>query len=86
MGHGRMVRICGTTSVERQHTHMSFSRAVRRTKSRNMGVVYTNSSLLQSSKLIFQASKNHTNFYVDTRNQEQPILLGIGRKAFVGLK
>jgi len=43
-------------------------------------------SLLQSSKLIFQASKNHTNFYVDTRNQEQPILLGIGRKAFVGLK
>jgi len=42
--------------------------------------------LLQTPKLIFQASKNSTNFCVDTKNQEQPILLGIGRKSIVGLK
>ena len=43
-------------------------------------------SLLHSSKLIFQAFKNHANFCVDTRNQEQPIVLRIGRKAIVDLK
>ena len=42
--------------------------------------------LLQPQKLIFQASKSSTNFYVDTRNQEQPIMLGIGRKSIVDLK
>ena len=42
--------------------------------------------LLQLPKLIFQASKNSTNFCVDTRNQELSILIRIGRKAIVDLK
>jgi hypothetical protein len=41
--------------------------------------------LLQSPKLVFQASENSTNFCVDTRNQEQPILLRFGRKATLDL-
>jgi hypothetical protein len=42
--------------------------------------------LLQPPKLIFQVSKIFTNFCVHTRNQEQPILFGIGRKSIVDLK
>ena len=87
------VSIRGSTSRQRRHAHRCSrglsareKRTVRRRKSRNKRSVHKLLSLLHSSKLIFQAFKNHANFCVDTRNQDQPILLGIGRKAIVDLK
>ena len=91
---GTRVGVCGAASLQRQHTQRASDRpsavkerTVRPTKSRNILILYKKLfSLLHSSKLIFQAFKNHANFCVDTRNQEQPILLGICRKAIVDLK
>ena len=80
------------TSLQRRHAQRASGgqsavkeQTVPETKSRNI-LVMKLLSLLHSSKLIFQAFKNHANFCVDTRNQEQPILLGIGRKSIIDLK
>jgi transcriptional regulator CtsR len=60
---------------------------LKRTKSRNIhDSLHKLLSLLHTPNLIFHASKNSTEDYVDTRNQESPILLGSGRKAMVDLK
>ena len=89
-----LTRIRGTSFLRRRHAHRVLSRTVRgrgadRPEGRvtlQAGSVQKLLRLLQLPKLIFQASKNSTNFCVDTRNQEQPILLGIGRKGIVDLK
>ena len=89
-----LTRICGTSSLRRRHARRVLSRTVRdrgadRPEGRvtlHAGSVQKLLPLLQPQKLIFQVSKSSTNFYVDTRNQEQPILLGIGRKSIVDLK
>ena len=88
------MRIRGTASLCRRHAGMGLSRTVRgrgadRPEGRvtlQAGSVQKLLPLFQLPKLIFQASKNSTNFCVDTRNQEQPILLGIGRKVIIDLK
>ena len=89
-----LTRIYGTSSLRRRHARRVLSRTVRgrgadRPEGRvtlQAGSVQKLLPLLQLPKLIFQTSKNSTNFCVDTRNQELPILLGIGRKAIVDLK
>ena len=88
------MRIRGTTSLCRRHVGMGLSWTVRGRGADlpegrvtlQAGSVQKLLPLLQLPKLIFQASKNSTNFCVDTRNQEQPILLRIGRKTIVDLK
>ena len=88
------MRIRGIASLCRRHAGMGLSWTVRgrgadRPEGRvtlQAGSVQKFLPLLQLPKLIFQASKNSTNFCVDTRNQEQPILLVVGRKAIVDLK
>ena len=88
------MRIRGTASLRRRHAAIGLLRAVRgrgadRPEGRvtlHAGSVQKLLPLLQPQKLIFQASKSSTNFCVDTRNQEQPILFGIGRKSIVHLK
>jgi len=94
MGHGHVwVYVAQLLCKDDTHTGGSRGPSARekRTVGRRKSLKHTGSvhkllSLLHSSKLIFQAFKNHANFCVDTRNQEQPILLGIGRKAIVDLK
>jgi hypothetical protein len=49
------------------------------------GCVHKLLSLLQSSKLV-QIFENSTIFCVDAKNQEQPILVGLGRKAVLDLE
>ena len=88
------MRIRGTASLRRRHAGMGLLRTVRgrgadRPEGRvtlQAGSVQKLLPLLQLPKLISQASKNSTNFCVDTRNQELSILLRIGRKAIVDLK
>jgi hypothetical protein len=87
---GHVLGVHGKASLHRRHAHSGFVRTVRGkgadSPTKKVVLFRKLLSLLQSSKVIFQASENSTNFCVNTRNQEQPIFLKIGRQAVVNFK